>query len=154
MLVNDLATLTLAEGGALRLHREPIDVAVLVNETSGAPSLRRRGLPVSNSRNMSMPAFPALDADPGRIRGVLAISSVTRSPTSDRVAPFASKAWGLADRWSSPFATMEPAFPRTCSHASSIDSSRGPRQPDRGSDLPSSGMSSRPTAARSAPRAR
>ena len=46
MLVDDLGTLTLAESGALRLHREPIDVAVLVNETLhafGAEARRGRG---------------------------------------------------------------------------------------------------------------
>ncbi len=36
MLVNDLGTLTLLEGGTLRLRREPIDVDVLVNETLDA----------------------------------------------------------------------------------------------------------------------
>ncbi len=70
MLVNDLSTLTLAEGGALRLHREPIDVAVLVNETLDAFA-RRRGLPVSSSTEHVDADVPALDADPGRIRGVL-----------------------------------------------------------------------------------
>src|ERR1039458_4583703 len=33
MLVNDLSTLTLAESGALRLHREPIEGAVLVHRS-------------------------------------------------------------------------------------------------------------------------
>ncbi|MGA8665814.1 MAG: HAMP domain-containing protein, partial [Candidatus Dormiibacterota bacterium] len=42
MLVDDLSTLTLAESGALQLHREPIDVAVLVNETLGAFSAEAR----------------------------------------------------------------------------------------------------------------
>jgi two-component system, OmpR family, sensor histidine kinase BaeS len=70
MLVNDLATLTLAEGGALRLHREPIDVAVLVNETLGAFAAEARAAGVHLEEHVES-GIPALDADPGRLRGVL-----------------------------------------------------------------------------------
>jgi two-component system sensor histidine kinase BaeS len=70
MLVNDLGTLTLAESGALQLHREPVDVAVLVNETLGAfaPEARIAGVALTERLDA---ALPAIDADPARIRGVL-----------------------------------------------------------------------------------
>ena len=70
MLVNDLGTLTLAESGALRLHREPIDVAVLVNETLQAFGAEARAAGVALSERLDV-NLPALDADPGRMRGVL-----------------------------------------------------------------------------------
>ena len=70
MLVNDLGTLTLAESGALRLHREPIEVAVLVNETLGAFAAEARAGGVELSERLDV-NLPALDADPGRMRGVL-----------------------------------------------------------------------------------
>jgi two-component system, OmpR family, sensor histidine kinase BaeS len=70
MLVNDLSTLTLLEGGTLRLHREPIDVDVLVNETLDAfrPEATTAGVRLAEAVD---PGLPPLDADPARIRGVL-----------------------------------------------------------------------------------
>ncbi len=70
MLVNDLGTLTLAESGALRLQREPVDVAVLVNETVEAfrPEASAAGVQLSAAVEEQV---PDLDADPARIRGVL-----------------------------------------------------------------------------------
>jgi two-component system, OmpR family, sensor histidine kinase BaeS len=70
MLVNDLSTLTLAESGALRLHREPIDVAVLVNETLDAFSAEARAAGVQLAETVDAD-LPPMDADPGRMRGVL-----------------------------------------------------------------------------------
>ncbi len=70
MLVNDLSTLTLAESGALRLHREPIDVAVLVNETLDAFGAEARAAGVKLTEHVDI-NIPAIDADPGRMRGVL-----------------------------------------------------------------------------------
>ena len=70
MLVNDLSTLTLLEGGTLRLRREPIDVDVLVNETLDAfrPEAAAAGVELTEA---VAPNLPALDADPARMRGVL-----------------------------------------------------------------------------------
>ncbi len=70
MLVNDLGTLTLAENGALRLQREPIDVAVLVNETIDAfrPEAAAAGVRLTAAVEEHV---PELDADPARMRGVL-----------------------------------------------------------------------------------
>jgi two-component system sensor histidine kinase BaeS len=70
MLVNDLSTLTLAESGALRLHREPVDVAVLVNETLHAFGAEARAAGVQLTEKVDADV-PPIDADPGRIRGVL-----------------------------------------------------------------------------------
>ncbi len=70
MLVNDLSTLTLAESGALRLHLEPIDVAVLVNETLDAFSAEARAAGVRLTEHVDA-NLPPLSADPGRMRGVL-----------------------------------------------------------------------------------
>jgi len=70
MLVNDLATLTLAESGGLRLHREPVDVAVFVNETLGAFSAEARAAGVQLTEQVDA-AVPPIDGDPGRLRGVL-----------------------------------------------------------------------------------
>ena len=70
MLVNDLSTVTLAESGALRLHREPVDVAVLVNGTLDAfgPEARTAGVHLIEDVDANV---PPIDADPGRMRGVL-----------------------------------------------------------------------------------
>jgi two-component system sensor histidine kinase BaeS len=70
MLVNDLSTLTLAESGALRLHREPVDVAVLVNETLHAFGAEARVAGVELTEKVDAD-IPAIDVDPGRLRGVL-----------------------------------------------------------------------------------
>jgi two-component system sensor histidine kinase BaeS len=70
MLVDDLSTLTLAESGALQLHREPIDVAVLVNETLGSFGAEARAAGVQLTEQVDL-ELPPIDADPGRIRGVL-----------------------------------------------------------------------------------
>jgi two-component system, OmpR family, sensor histidine kinase BaeS len=70
MLVNDLSTLTLLEGGSLRLHREPIEVDVLVNETLDAfrPEASAAGVTLAEALDATL---PPIDADPARIRGVL-----------------------------------------------------------------------------------
>jgi two-component system, OmpR family, sensor histidine kinase BaeS len=70
MLVTDLSTLTLLEGGSLRLHREPIDVDVLVNETLDAfrPEASAAAVTLTEAVDANL---PPIDADPYRIRGVL-----------------------------------------------------------------------------------
>jgi len=70
MLVTDLSTLTLLEGGSLRLHREPIDVDVLVNETLDAfrPEASAAGITLNEAVETDL---PPIHADPARIRGVL-----------------------------------------------------------------------------------
>ncbi len=66
VLIEDLRTVALTESGALTLTREPVDLAVLVNDVfaiqlEGGPHLQ-----------MEIPAdLPPADADPVRLRGVL-----------------------------------------------------------------------------------
>jgi two-component system sensor histidine kinase BaeS len=97
MLVNDLTTLTLAESGGLRLHREPIDVAVLVNETLDAFSADARAAGVRLTEHVGA-GVPPLDADPGRMRGVLGnlvgnALAHTRAGGMIRVEGVASDGW-------------------------------------------------------------
>ncbi len=70
-LVADLATLTLSETGSLSLAREPVDLAVLVNETLAAFSSEAQAKGVRLSEQVSA-EVPLVDVDPARIRGVLA----------------------------------------------------------------------------------
>jgi signal transduction histidine kinase len=69
-LVDDLRTLALAESGALRLQKEPVDLAVLINET--AASFR----PQADAENVALAVevaadLPLLSLDPERMREVL-----------------------------------------------------------------------------------
>lgn len=82
-LVEALGTMTLADVGSLQLHREPVEVAVLVNSTLAAVQ------PMADSAGVSLrsevPASIApVDADPARIRGVLMnlLSNAMRSTPS------------------------------------------------------------------------
>lgn len=71
VLVDDLRTLALAEAGALQLHLEQVDVAILVDDTFSAfrdaASVQR----VQLSADVD-PAGLTVDADPVRLRSVLA----------------------------------------------------------------------------------
>jgi signal transduction histidine kinase len=69
-LVEDLGTLSLAEAGALSLHREPTDVAALARETAG--SFRPQALAAGISIETHADADVVADLDPVRIREVLA----------------------------------------------------------------------------------
>jgi len=70
-LVEALGTMTLADVGSLRLHREPVEVGVLVNSSLAAFQSLADGGGVRLTAEIS-PDTPALDADPVRIRSVLA----------------------------------------------------------------------------------
>jgi signal transduction histidine kinase len=70
VLVEDLRTLALAESGSLRLDREPVDVAVLVNGTLDAFRATADAAGVRLIEDVA-PATPAVDADAARLRGVL-----------------------------------------------------------------------------------
>ena len=70
-LVEALGTMTLADVGSLRLHREPVEVGVLVNSSLAAFQS------LADSGGVRLTAeiagdTPAIDADPVRIRSVLA----------------------------------------------------------------------------------
>ena len=68
-LLDDLSTLSLAEAGALRLHREPTAAAALIEDVVAAFAPRAAEAGVSLSGEAA--PLPDLDADPVRIRQVL-----------------------------------------------------------------------------------
>jgi two-component system sensor histidine kinase BaeS len=70
VLVDDLTTLGLAEAGALRLRREPVDLAVLVHDTLEAHRAAAEAAGVALTSDLSAALTP-LEADPARLRGVL-----------------------------------------------------------------------------------
>jgi signal transduction histidine kinase len=68
-LIDDLRTLSLAESGALALHREAIDVASVARDvvTAFTDQARRAGVALASSAEGSM----AIEADPLRVREVI-----------------------------------------------------------------------------------
>jgi signal transduction histidine kinase len=70
-LVEALGTMTLADVGSLRLHREAVDVAVLVHSSLSAFQSMADAAQVRLAADVAAD-IPAIDADPARIRGVLA----------------------------------------------------------------------------------
>jgi two-component system, OmpR family, sensor histidine kinase BaeS len=71
VLVDDLRTLALAEAGALQLHREQIDVGILVEDTFSAFREAAAVQRVQLSADIE-PAGLTVDADSVRLRSVLA----------------------------------------------------------------------------------
>jgi signal transduction histidine kinase len=70
VLVEDLRTLALAETGSLRLRREPVDLAILINETLDA----FRGAATESGVTLVAEVaaqLPLIDGDPVRLRSVL-----------------------------------------------------------------------------------
>jgi signal transduction histidine kinase len=68
-LLDDLRTLSTAEAGILRLHREPTDAAALVDDVFAAFAPRAAAAGVTLSRRVA--PLPELDVDPTRLRQVL-----------------------------------------------------------------------------------
>jgi len=69
-LVDDLRMLALAESGALKLQKEPTDLAVLLSET--AASFRAQADAAGVTLSVDVPSdLPLLDLDPERMRQVL-----------------------------------------------------------------------------------
>jgi len=86
-LVEDLRTLSLAESGALALHREPTDLASLARATAAAFAPQAAGAGVSLETSESADLPPA-DVDPVRVRELLTnlISNALRyTPRGGRV---------------------------------------------------------------------
>jgi len=69
-LVDDLRTLSLAEAGALTLHREPTDVARLLTDSVASFRAQADGAGVALVAVID-DALPAMDVDPVRMREVL-----------------------------------------------------------------------------------
>ena len=69
-LIDDLRTLALAEGGALKLQKEPTDLGALVGETLASFQAQADAAGVGLQADIA-PALPVLEADPARIRQVL-----------------------------------------------------------------------------------
>jgi signal transduction histidine kinase len=69
-LVEDLRTLSLAESGALALHREAVDVGALVRETVESFASQAEPAGVSLDAHVSN-GLPQVDADPVRTREIL-----------------------------------------------------------------------------------
>lgn len=70
-LLEDLQTLSTAEAGALRLHREPVDVAALVEDAIAAFDARAAGRGVGLEARVE-PGLDPLEADPVRLGEVVA----------------------------------------------------------------------------------
>jgi signal transduction histidine kinase len=86
-LVEDLRTISLAEAGALPLHREPTDPDVLIGETvaSFETTAREAGVELVVD---APPDLPLLDVDPVRIREVLGnllANAIRHTPAGGRV---------------------------------------------------------------------
>jgi signal transduction histidine kinase len=69
-LIDDLRTLSLAESGALQLHREPTDFSVLTSETVASFRTQAEAVGVELSVTIAE-GVPLLEIDPVRIREVL-----------------------------------------------------------------------------------
>ena len=93
-LVEALGTMTLADVGSLRLQREPVEVGVLVNSSLALfQSLADNG-DVRLTAEIA-PDTPAIDADPVRIRSVLAnllSNAIRHTPAGGSVSVRASRA--------------------------------------------------------------
>lgn len=86
-LVDDLRTLSLAESGALALHREPADVAAIARDvvTALSDQARRSGVALGSSAE----GPTAIDADPVRVREVfvnLVTNALRYTPAGGSVA--------------------------------------------------------------------
>jgi two-component system sensor histidine kinase BaeS len=96
-LVDDLRTLSLAETGGLRLHREPTDLGELIRETVAAFESRAATADLSLSVAPG-PDLPLLELDPTRIRQVLAnlLANALRFTPSGGAVEVAASATGAA----------------------------------------------------------
>lgn len=92
-LVDDLRTLSLAESGALRLHREPTDIPALLREVVAAHSAQADA---ANVRvEVRAPAdLPSVEVDPTRIRqvvGNLLANALRYTPSGGQVTLSAAR---------------------------------------------------------------
>jgi two-component system OmpR family sensor kinase/two-component system sensor histidine kinase BaeS len=98
-LVEDLRTLSLAESGALALHREPTDLAALATETLASFGTQAEGAGITLGSELE-PGLPPVDADPVRAREILVnlIANALRyTPPSGRVSVDARRAQAVVE---------------------------------------------------------
>jgi two-component system OmpR family sensor kinase/two-component system sensor histidine kinase BaeS len=87
-LIEDLRTLSVAEAGALALHREPTDLGTLAREVTAslAPQAQAAGVSVETA---AAAGLPEADVDPVRVREILSnlVSNALRyTPRGGRVS--------------------------------------------------------------------
>ena len=95
-LVDALGTMTMADVGGLRLHREAVEVGVLINSTLAGFQAIADGAGVKLTSEVA-PDTPAIDADPARSRSVLMnlLSNAIRyTPSGGSVTVAAKRADG------------------------------------------------------------
>jgi signal transduction histidine kinase len=91
-LVDDLRILSLAESGALKLHREPTDLSALIEETLSSFRAQSDSAGVELIANIP-DDVPSLELDPVRIREVLAnliANALRHTPNGGKVEVAAS----------------------------------------------------------------
>jgi two-component system OmpR family sensor kinase/two-component system sensor histidine kinase BaeS len=87
-LVEDLRTLSLAESGALALHREAVDVGVLVRDTVDSFASQAEPAAIAIEAQVSG-GLPQVDADPVRAREILEnliANAIRYTPRGGRVS--------------------------------------------------------------------
>lgn len=88
VLVEDLRTLALSETGSLTLAREPVDLAVLVNETLASFQSAAEAGGITLTEQVAA-GVPPVEVDPARIRSVLAnllTNAISHTPRGGTVA--------------------------------------------------------------------
>jgi signal transduction histidine kinase len=92
-LIDDLRTLSLSEAGALRLHREPTDLAALLTEV--VASHRAVADEAEVQLELDVPDLPPISVDPARIRQVMSnllANALRFTPAGGRIGVAASVA--------------------------------------------------------------
>jgi two-component system sensor histidine kinase BaeS len=109
-LIEDLRTLSLSEAGALRLHREPTDLRVLLEEVVAGH--RTAAEEAGVTLDLDTDELDPVSIDPARIHQVMAnlvANALRYTPAGGRVAVSASpRADGLTIRVSDTGTGMEP----------------------------------------------
>ncbi len=100
-LIEDLRTLALSEAGALSLHREPTDLAILVIDaaTSFAAGALAAGVEIESDVDDDL---PLVEVDPVRIReviGNLVANALRHTPSGGRIRIEAQRAGGSPGGW-------------------------------------------------------